>query len=112
MDDSLTVGQRIAISRAALGWSQARLTDELQGRGLEHMHQTTVSRIERGSQEVRLLDAVTIADSLGVTLHYLAGVTAEGGPDIEAVRSEFLQVKRRVEKAMKILMPLTGERGA
>lgn len=52
--------------RKARGWSQGELAKRMQDAGWDKFHQTTISRIEKGVQPVRLGEARGIADALDV----------------------------------------------
>ena len=51
--------------RKARGWSQGELAARMNAAGWDKFHQTTVSRMENGSQPIRLGEARGIADVLG-----------------------------------------------
>lgn len=50
--------------RERLGIGQAELAKRLQAAGIDHMHPTTISRIESGDRSVRLDEAFAIANAL------------------------------------------------
>ena len=67
------MAKRLRDLREAKGMSQAELAEEL------GVHQSTITSLELGRYEPRLLTAICLADVLGVTLDYLA--TGRGDPD-------------------------------
>lgn len=54
--------------REDLGWTQGELSRRLQDAGLSHMHQTTVSRMEKGDRPPRVGEARGIAAVLDVSV--------------------------------------------
>ena len=65
--------------REEMGWTQYQLVKRLNAEGLGY-HQTTVSRIEKGQQQVYLGSALVIARVLGIGIDELNGsVRADGG---------------------------------
>ena len=65
--------------RKELGWNQSELVKRLNAEGLGY-HQTTVSRIEKGQQQVYLGSALVIARVLGIGIDELNGaVVSDGG---------------------------------
>lgn len=57
--------------REEKGLSQAELVKRLRDSGWSNVHQTTISRIEKGERPVRLGEARAIAEALGVELTQL-----------------------------------------
>ncbi len=70
-----TLPRRLAQARRARGLSQAGLA---QAAGVPHS--MTISAWERGVNLPRVDDLATMAGVLGVSLDWLCGLTAEGGP--------------------------------
>ncbi|MBB5618440.1 helix-turn-helix domain-containing protein [Microcella frigidaquae] len=62
--------QNVARYRAARGWTQRELAEALSSRGMP-VDSTAVSRIENGTRDVRLSEALLIADALSVDLDRL-----------------------------------------
>lgn len=64
--------RRIIDRRNALGWSQQRLAEELQLRGLD-VSRSVVNNIERGDRRLDPSDLPYFAAALGVDPNYLVG---------------------------------------
>ena len=64
--------------RMRMGWNQCELVKRLREEGLGY-HQTTVSRIEKGDQQVPLGAALVIARVLGISIDELNGSVREDG---------------------------------
>lgn len=62
--------QNVARYRGARGWTQRELAEALSSRGMP-VDSTAVSRIENGTRDVRLSEALLIADALVVDLDRL-----------------------------------------
>ena len=56
-------GQNVRAARARKGWSQRELAEALDERGLK-LDPSAVTRIERGTREVKLREAVAMAECL------------------------------------------------
>ena len=70
------IGKRIAESRKRVGLGQIELAVALGDR----YDQAMISRVERGSRNLRLDGAVRAAEELGVSLDYLVGLTDDPTP--------------------------------
>ena len=57
--------------REEMGWSQNRLATAMRDRGWAGFRQTTVSRIEKGEQPVKLAEAIDLSEALDVALPIL-----------------------------------------
>jgi transcriptional regulator with XRE-family HTH domain len=66
-----TAGARMRELRTAADMAQAALAEEMARRGFR-WHQTTVTRIEAGTQELDLTEATAIAEIFAVPLGSLA----------------------------------------
>ncbi|MEC4763352.1 helix-turn-helix domain-containing protein [Mycobacterium sherrisii] len=66
-----TFGVRVKKAREERKWSQRKLAEELDPLGVK-LDPSAVTRIERGSREVKLREAAAIAAALGVPLQDLA----------------------------------------
>jgi transcriptional regulator with XRE-family HTH domain len=66
-----TFGVRVRNARDERKWSQRKLAEELDKLGVK-LDPSAVTRIERGSREVKLREAAAIATALGVPLQNLA----------------------------------------
>lgn len=62
---------KIAEARAAKGWSQQRLADEL------GTTQQTVQRYESGARDIKSSVILQLSETLGVTVSYLLGISDE-----------------------------------
>lgn len=62
---------KIAEARAAKGWSQQRLADEL------GTTQQTIQRYESGARDIKSSVILQLSETLGVTVSYLLGVSDE-----------------------------------
>jgi transcriptional regulator with XRE-family HTH domain len=69
--------QNMKWRRESWDWSQADLALALRSAGLDHMHQTTVSRIESGERPVRVGEASVIAEVLRTPLSDMVSAPAE-----------------------------------
>ncbi|WP_426118486.1 helix-turn-helix transcriptional regulator [Kocuria sp. LHG3120] len=71
--------------REEKGWSQGELSRRLLDAGWGVFHQTTITRIENGTRQVRLDEAMAIANALGVTLETMT-LDAKAGAVLAAIR--------------------------
>jgi transcriptional regulator with XRE-family HTH domain len=67
---SRSFGQNLRDARLRKGWSQRHLADVLESRGVR-LDPSAVTRIERGSRDVKLREAAVFADCLDVELQQL-----------------------------------------
>lgn len=67
---SESFGQNLRAARAQKGWSQRELASALEECGVR-LDPSAVTRIERGTREVKLREAATMADCLNVDLNEL-----------------------------------------
>jgi transcriptional regulator with XRE-family HTH domain len=74
--------ERVKQERDRRAWSQADLSELLQGRGLEHIYPTTVAKIESGERAVRIDEATAIADLFEVSVDALLGRNVKQGSDL------------------------------
>ena len=74
--------ERVKQERDRRAWSQADLSELLQGRGLEHIYSTTVAKIESGERAVRIDEATAIADLFEVSVDALLGRNVKQGSDL------------------------------
>lgn len=73
---------KIAEARAAKGWSQQRLADEL------GTTQQTIQRYESGARDIKSSVILQLSETLGVTVSYLLGVSDEAPrADASSMRS-------------------------
>lgn len=70
-DENFVTNMKAA--REALGWTQARLAEELNKAGVDSISQSAVSRIEKGERDVRLNEARAIAKAFGASLDSFSG---------------------------------------
>jgi transcriptional regulator with XRE-family HTH domain len=71
---SRSFGQNLRDARLRKGWSQRRLADVLESRGVR-LDPSAVTRIERGSRDVKLREAAVFAECLDVELQQLMSPT-------------------------------------
>lgn len=64
---------RIFDERKRREWSQAEVARMLTAKGIDNMHHTTVAKIEAGDREIKLDEAVAIAELYEVPLEVLLG---------------------------------------
>lgn len=73
---------KIAEARAAKGWSQQRLADEL------GTTQQTIQRYESGARDIKSSVILQLSETLGVTVSYLLGVSEEApSADVSSMQS-------------------------
>lgn len=109
MSDNNGLGDRILLARIAAGMSQQQVVDAMREAGHDRWWQNTFSRVERGGQSLRIDEASTLADVLGVSLNYLAGRGEDGGPDPVELRSRLEAILADVRSAWKLLRPYIEE---
>jgi transcriptional regulator with XRE-family HTH domain len=80
-------GQNLRQARTQKGWSQRRLAEELDSRGLK-LDPSAVTRIELGSRVIKLQEAAVAAECLGVDLQELM---KPAGADPLAIALELLK---------------------
>lgn len=73
--DYKIIGERIREARRRRGWSQERLSEEID------VATAYISRIERGSSQVNLKRLAQISKALGTSLEYLIGGTITDAPN-------------------------------
>lgn len=100
--------------REEKGWSQGELSRRLLDSGWSVFHQTTITRIENGSRQVRLDEAIAIANALGVTLETMtldaraAAVLAEARKasnlrsELSALGLRYVEAQRSLRKALDL----------
>jgi transcriptional regulator with XRE-family HTH domain len=87
--------ERMKRERQARDWSQADLSELLQGRGLEHIYPTTVAKIESGERAVRIDEATAIADLFEVSVDALLGRRVRPGNDLAYTLRSVLNIARQ-----------------
>ncbi len=73
--DYKIIGQRIKEERRKLGWSQERLSEEID------VTTVYISRVERGTSQINLKRLAQISKALGTSLEYLVGGTVTDAPN-------------------------------
>lgn len=63
--------------REGNGWSQTELARRMQDKGFDGFHQTTISRVEKGSRPVRIGEAIALADIFERSLEWMYTPTPE-----------------------------------
>lgn len=87
--DDARIGRTVQQLREHLGITQARLADDMVGRG-HPWHQQTVVKTEKGLRPIRLTEACDLATLLHVELEQLTGI-GDMRPELLAVRSQLLR---------------------
>ncbi len=73
--DYKIIGQRIREERKKRGWSQERLSEEID------VTTVYISRVERGSSQINLKRLAQISRVLGTSIEYLIGGTVTKAPN-------------------------------
>lgn len=73
--DYKIIGQRIREERRKKGWSQEKLSEEID------VTTVYISRVERGHGQVNLKRLAQISKALGTTMEYLIGGTSVNAPN-------------------------------
>ena len=68
----MTIGEKIKARRIELGWSQQQLADKM-----DYTSKSTITRIEKGINDVAQKNIKKFADVLGVSIAYLMDWTDE-----------------------------------
>ncbi|SER80239.1 Helix-turn-helix domain-containing protein [Pedococcus cremeus] len=84
--------------REAKGWSQNELATRMRGRGWESFRQTTVSRLEKGEQSVRIGEARALADLLGVTVDDMALTESAEAQAIAELRAAIEECTKALDR--------------
>lgn len=99
--DKRRIGSNIRYMRQEKGLSQQDLAREMKGRGQTHWHQTTVSRVERGAQEVNLGELRALEQVLGSGLMFGTRTDANlRGIGVQVERTLALRRLRYVHQAL------------
>jgi transcriptional regulator with XRE-family HTH domain len=69
---------RITRERKKRGWSQAEVARKLKAKDIDNVHISTVSKIEAGDREIKLDEALAIAEIYGLSLDVLLGRKPQG----------------------------------
>ena len=107
-EDDGRFAQRMQQIREGRGISQSALVDKLRDNGWSKVHQTTVSRIEKGERPVRLGEARAIAAALGVPLSRLVEpdpasfVSAELTRQSAAVYNTFFELTEKAHEVLRL----------
>lgn len=72
LPEEQTFAQQVRLLREERGWSQSDLAQKLHDAGIEYASQSTVSRIEKGSRPVRMIEAERLASIFGRSVHMLS----------------------------------------
>lgn len=73
--DYKIIGERIKEARKEKGWSQEKLSEEID------VTTVYISRVERGGSGINLKRLAQISKALDVSLEYLVGGSATGAPN-------------------------------
>jgi transcriptional regulator with XRE-family HTH domain len=69
-------------ARRGKGWTQADVAKMLSDKGIDHIHTTTVAKIEAGERDIKLDEAVALADLFGMPLDLMLGRSEAPGDDL------------------------------
>ena len=97
-DDDMRFAKNMLARREGKGISQADLVKMLRDNGWSSVHQTTISRIEKGERQVRLGEARVIAEALGVELTQLLLT-----PHDSSLALELADVRERLESVRQAI---------
>lgn len=89
-------GRNMRVARSQKSWSQRELAEALNAKGVK-LDPSAVTRIERGDREVKLREAVAIADCLDTDLEHLLMPV---GPDDEL--ATVLELRRLAEERIRL----------
>lgn len=64
-EEDKRIGSNVRFLRQERGFTQAQLAEEMQKAGQDHWYQTTVSRVERGSQSLTSAEVLALNEVLG-----------------------------------------------
>jgi transcriptional regulator with XRE-family HTH domain len=101
--------ERVKQERDRRDWSQADLSELLQGRGLEHIYPTTVAKIESGERAVRIDEATAIADLFEVSVDALLGRNVERGSDLAYTLRAVLNIARQSSQQTAAIADALGD---
>jgi transcriptional regulator with XRE-family HTH domain len=87
-------GGRLRIERERRGWSQAHVSELLEKRGV-NLHSTAVAKVEAKQRDVRIDEAVAIADMLDMPLDALLGRGTQPGTALAYVLRNTIYTARR-----------------
>lgn len=73
--DYKIIGQRIKEARRSKGWSQERLSEEID------VTTVYISRVERGTTQINLKRLAQIGNALNISVEYLIGGTTTTSPN-------------------------------
>jgi len=92
-------GVKVREWRQARNWSQEELAKQLHEVGIE-MHQTTVAKVERGTRQLRVSEAVALAHVMGMpVLSVFYGPGPEGEPwSMETMRKQMEQADEDIRQ--------------
>jgi len=99
MDAEDQIGKRLAELRKQQGYRQEDFLELLQAQGLDWT-QATLSRVEGGKRPIRLTEAFTISDALGIDPKDLGPDQTGIGYRIEALKLQFNRLKENAAEAI------------
>lgn len=79
------VGERVHLARERSGRPQRTIATSMEMQG-HPWQQNTLTRVEAGARPLRLVEAVTLADILGVSVDYLLGAGQAQPSQAAAIR--------------------------
>lgn len=98
-------GDNVRRARAIKGWSQRRLAEALDVRGVK-LDPSAVTRIERGAREVKLREAAAFAQCLGVDIQEL--ITPAGREPLAVVLQMLKSAADRMQAARSALAEMAS----
>ena len=98
-------GDNVRRARAIKGWSQRRLAEALDVRGVK-LDPSAVTRIERGVREVKLREAAAIAQCLGVDIQEL--MTPAGPEPLALVLHTLKSASNRMQAGRSALAEMAS----
>jgi transcriptional regulator with XRE-family HTH domain len=75
--------ERIVLQRTQREWSQMEVARRLTAMGIDNMHNTTIAKIEAGDREIKLDEAVALAELYGLSIESLIGRRPGSADDIQ-----------------------------
>lgn len=102
---SRNFGDNVRRARAVKGWSQRRLAEALDIRGVK-LDPSAVTRIERGAREVKLREAAAIAQCLGVDIQEL--ITPAGREPLAVILQTLKSATDRMQAGRSALAEMAS----
>lgn len=103
----MTIAKRILEARNARGWSQSELARQMTEQG-EPWYQTTVARTEKDERDMRVTEAIQLAEVLGVALMWLLKGKDPNANYMNGYQEGQAHVKRAIAKKLDDLASLVN----